>query len=52
MASTNDICMASSKLLQKNKKEAASLKHQASSAKLNEELEGLQRYVKNTKQPI
>ena len=27
-------------------------KQQASSNKLNEELEGLQRYVKNTKQPI
>ena len=27
-------------------------KQQASSDKLNEELEGLQRYVKNTKQPI
>ena len=34
------------------KPQAPSLKHQASSAKLNEELEGLQRYVKNTKQPI
>ena len=27
-------------------------KQQASSDKFNEELEGLQRYVKNTKQPI
>ena len=32
--------------------QAPSSKPQAPSAKLNEELEGLQRYVKNTKQPI
>ena len=37
---------------ERRKLQAASSKPQAPSAKLNEELEGLQRYVKNTKQPI
>ena len=40
----------------KENSEAASVRPgsrpQAPSSKLNEELEGLQRYVKNTKQPI